>query len=48
MALETETKNIVAKLDYSDDDVNNGVKEFLRQMRKAGTTLAPHDDARGR
>jgi len=44
MALETETKNIVAKLDYSDDDVNNGVKEFLRQMHegleKDGTSMS--------
>ncbi len=36
MALEAETKNIVAKFDYLDGDVNTGVREFLRQM---GTSL---------
>lgn len=32
MALAQETKAIVAQFEYSDDDVNKGVKEFLRQM----------------
>jgi hypothetical protein len=32
MALEAETKAFVAKFDYTDEDVNKGVKEFLRQM----------------
>jgi hexokinase len=32
MALEAETASIVAKFDYTDEDVNKGVKEFLRQM----------------
>lgn len=32
MALAAETKSIVAQFDYSDEDVNKGVQEFLRQM----------------
>lgn len=32
MALEAETKSIVGQFDYKDEDVNKGVKEFLRQM----------------
>lgn len=32
MALATETKAVVAQYDYADEEVNNGVKEFLRQM----------------
>ena len=32
MALAAETKAIVAQFDYTDEDVNKGVKEFLRQM----------------
>jgi hypothetical protein len=32
MALEAETKSIVKQFEYTDDDVNKGVKEFLRQM----------------
>jgi hypothetical protein len=36
MALETETQSIVEQFEYSDDDVNKAVKEFLRQ---AGTCL---------
>lgn len=34
MALEAETKRIVAQFEYTDQDINNGVQEFLRQMRK--------------
>ncbi len=34
MALEAETKTIVGQFDYTDDDVNKAVKEFLRQMGK--------------
>jgi len=34
MALAAETKAIVAQFDYTDEDVNKGVKEFLRQMGK--------------
>jgi hexokinase len=34
MALEAETKAIVAQLEYTDEDVNKGVQEFLRQMRR--------------
>jgi len=34
MALEAETKKVVAKFDYTDEDVNKGVKEFVRQMGK--------------
>ncbi|KAK3363282.1 putative glucokinase [Lasiosphaeria hispida] len=44
MALEAETKSIVAKFDYTDDDVNKAVDEFLRQMgeglEKDGTSLS--------
>lgn len=32
MALLDETKRITAQFEYSDDDVNKGVQEFLRQM----------------
>ena len=34
MALAEETKRITAQFEYTDDDVNKGVQEFLRQMRK--------------
>lgn len=34
MALAAETKAVVAKFNYSDEDVNKGVHEFLRQMGK--------------
>jgi hypothetical protein len=30
--LEIETDAIVEQFKYSDDDVNKGVREFLRQM----------------
>lgn len=30
--LEIETDAIVEQFKYTDDDVNKGVKEFLRQM----------------
>ncbi|KAI0195755.1 hypothetical protein EV127DRAFT_477474 [Xylaria flabelliformis] len=43
-SLVEETKRIVAQFDYTDDDVNKGVQEFLRQMneglRKDGTSLS--------
>ncbi|CAK7217360.1 glucokinase [Sporothrix bragantina] len=32
MALATETKRLVAQFEYTDEDVNIGVKEFLRQL----------------
>jgi hypothetical protein len=32
MPLNTETKRIVGVYEYTDADVNIGVKEFLRQM----------------
>ena len=32
MALETQTQAVVGQFDYSDEDVNKGVVEFLRQM----------------
>jgi len=32
MGLEAETKTIVSQFEYTDEDVNKGVKEFLRQM----------------
>jgi hexokinase len=34
MALAAETKAIVAQFEYSDEDVNKGVQEFIRQMRE--------------
>ena len=37
MALAEETKRITAQFEYTDDDVNRGVQEFLRQMRKIYT-----------
>lgn len=44
MALEAETTAIVSKFDFSDDDVNKSVKEFLRQMgeglEKDGASLS--------
>ncbi|KAI0394480.1 glucokinase [Xylariaceae sp. FL0594] len=43
-ALVEETKRIVAQFDYTDDDVNKGVQEFLRQMneglQKDGTSIS--------
>ncbi|KAI1352687.1 glucokinase [Xylaria sp. FL0043] len=43
-SLVEETKRIVAQFDYTDDDVNQGVQEFLRQMneglQKDGTSLS--------
>jgi hypothetical protein len=35
MALLEETKRITAQFEYSDDNVNKGVEEFLRQMSKS-------------
>ncbi|CCC07698.1 unnamed protein product [Sordaria macrospora k-hell] len=44
MALETQTKTVVGQFDYSDEDVNKGVTEFLRQMseglEKDGASLS--------
>ncbi|KAH6630509.1 hypothetical protein B0J18DRAFT_364154 [Chaetomium sp. MPI-SDFR-AT-0129] len=44
MALETETDSIVQQFEYSDNDVNKAVKEFLRQadegLEKDGTSLS--------
>ncbi|KAI1124857.1 glucokinase [Nemania abortiva] len=43
-SLVEETKRIVAQFDYTDDDLNKGVLEFLRQMneglQKDGTSLS--------
>ncbi|KAI0201698.1 glucokinase [Astrocystis sublimbata] len=43
-SLVEETKRIVAQFEYTDDDVNKGVQEFLRQMneglQKDGTSLS--------
>ncbi|KAJ2991863.1 hypothetical protein NUW58_g2365 [Xylaria curta] len=43
-SLVEETKRIVAQFEYTDDDVNRGVQEFLRQMneglRKDGTSIS--------
>jgi hexokinase len=33
MALAAEALAVVRQFDYSDEEVNKGVKEFLRQMR---------------
>lgn len=42
--LQEETKRIVTQFDYTDDDVNRGVLEFLRQMneglQKDGTSIS--------
>ncbi|RYP59149.1 hypothetical protein DL769_008656 [Monosporascus sp. CRB-8-3] len=44
MALAEETKRITAQFEYTDDDVNKGVQEFLRQMHegldKDGTSMS--------
>ncbi|KAJ2902786.1 Glucokinase [Zalerion maritima] len=44
MALSEEAQRIVAKFDYTNEDVNEGVQEFLRQMKegleKDGTSLS--------
>ena len=32
MSLASETKRLVAQFEYTDEDVNIGVKEFLRQI----------------
>ncbi|KAI5860622.1 hypothetical protein GGS23DRAFT_217456 [Durotheca rogersii] len=44
MALAEETKRIAAQFDYSDQDVNVGVREFLKQMHEGlerdGTSLS--------
>ncbi|KAI1211946.1 putative glucokinase [Annulohypoxylon truncatum] len=44
MALAKETKRIAAQFDYTDEDVNKGVQEFLRQMHEGlqqdGTSLS--------
>ncbi|KAI1077567.1 hypothetical protein F5B20DRAFT_572255 [Whalleya microplaca] len=44
MALVEETKRITAQLEYSDEDVNIGVQEFIRQMNEGlqedGTSLS--------
>ena len=39
MALAAETKRVVSLFEYTDNDVNKGVKEFLRQM---GMFAFPH------
>ncbi|KAK4218991.1 putative glucokinase [Rhypophila decipiens] len=44
MTLEAETKAVVAQFDYTNEDVNKAVKEFIRQMgeglEKEGTSLS--------
>lgn len=44
MALAEEAKRIAAEFEYSKKDLNNGVKEFIRQMaeglEKNGTMLS--------
>merc|ERR1711939_895363 len=34
MALEAETKRMVAQFEYTAEDVNKGVKEFIREMEE--------------
>jgi hexokinase len=44
MELDAETKRMVAQFDFTDDDANRSVKEFLRQMHEGlgqdGTSLS--------
>lgn len=44
MALEQEAKRMAAEFDFSKDDLNKGVKEFIAEMHegleKQGTTLS--------
>lgn len=44
MALLKEAQRIAEQFDYLDEDVNNGVKEFIKQMdeglEKQGTTMS--------
>lgn len=44
MALEAEAKRIVAQFEYTAEDVNKGVQEFIREMdeglEKQGTPLS--------
>lgn len=44
MALEAEAKRMVAQFEYSAEDVNKGVKEFVREMEegleKQGTSIS--------
>ncbi|KAI2463298.1 hypothetical protein F4781DRAFT_426471 [Annulohypoxylon bovei var. microspora] len=44
MALAEETKRITAQFDYTDEDVNKGVQEFVQQMNEGlehdGTSLS--------
>ncbi|KAI1765761.1 hypothetical protein GGR53DRAFT_488949 [Hypoxylon sp. FL1150] len=44
MALAEETKRIAAQFEYTDEDVNKGVQEFLRQMNEGlqhdGTSMS--------
>lgn len=44
MELATETKRIVSQFDFTDQDANRSVKEFLRQMAEGlesdGTSLS--------
>jgi hexokinase len=44
MALHDEVKRIAAEFDYPAEEVNKGVKEFIREMEegleKQGTTMS--------
>lgn len=44
MALEAEAKRMIADFEYSTEDVNKGVREFIREMQegleKEGTSLS--------
>ena len=39
MALAEAAQQVAAEFEYSDADVNNGVKEFIRQMRMVHTSF---------
>lgn len=41
MGLTSETNRIVQEFEYSDVELNKGVREFLSQMRMLTTTLPP-------
>ena len=44
MALEAEAKRMAAQFEYSSEDVNKGVKQFIREMEegldKQGTFIS--------
>lgn len=40
MTLQDETNRVVADFDFTDDDVNRHVKEFLKQMGMSFTSCS--------